>query len=209
MRKFRFVAVLLSLALVVLLVFSISGGPSAEAHDEEDDDEIKTKFDLVENTALVHPITGASGLLADGLGGKIEIDGEDLDKLKFKVKYKAQGLEPNTWYYLAVTVRESHTDGTPDETFPGGIKPVAIAVAGMARTDGAGRLEFEGKGVLPNVFDDPVTSGVSKWRIDQQVRQIGSGELRNCVECILVCRPTTKVELNEDGDGLIKFVSSP
>ena len=33
------------------------------------------------------------------------------------------------------------------------------------------------------------------WRIDQQIRQLGSGELGNCVECILVCSPTTKVEL--------------
>ena len=190
MRKFRFVAVLSSLALVLLLVFSISGGPSAEAHDEEADDEIKSEFNLVENASFVDPITGASG------EGEFELNGENLDKLKFKLEIDAEDLTPNAWYYLSVTVRE---------TFDGGIVPVAIAVAGMARADDEGRLEFEGKGVLPNVFENP-TPGVTTWRIDQQVRQLGSGEKGNCVECILVCSPTTKVELNDDGDGLISFV---
>ncbi len=187
------------MVLAGLVLIVVASAP-AEAGGKQ----IKNSFNLVENPTFVSPINGASGMLADGLGGEIRFNGQNPDQLGFELKMAAKDLEPLTWYYLAVTVRESHTDGTPDETFPGGIKPVAIAVAGMARTDGAGRLEFEGKGVLPNVFDDPVTSGVTKWRIDQQVRQIGSGELGNCVECILVCAPTTKVEL-VDGK-LVPFV---
>ena len=105
---------------------------------------------------------------------------------------EAEDLMPNTWYYLSATVREV-IDG--DFGMSGGTVPVAMNVVGAARTDGEGRLEFTGVGVLPNVFDSPATPGVTQWRIDQQVRQLGSGELGNCVECILVCAPTTKVEL--------------
>ncbi len=181
MRRFRFVALLLSLALLTGLVLSVSGGPPVEAHDEEADDEIESRFDLVDNP-LFTPGGGAGE-------GKFELDGEDLDKLKFKLKMEAHGLTPNTWYYLAVTVREG---------FGGVQTPVAIAVAGMARTDSDGKLEFKGKGVLPNVFDGP-----GPWRIDQQIRKLGSGTRNFCVECILVCSPTTKVELNDDGDGLV------
>ena len=202
MRRFRFVAVLLSLALAILLVLSISGRPSAEAHDEEADDEIKTNFNLVDNPMFT-PVAPGHGPAEKHGEGEIKIDGEDLDKLKFKVEYKTDAgfLDNNTWYYLSVTVRED---------FGGGAVPVALVVVGMAKTDDEGRLEFKGKGVLPNVFDPPATPGftLDKWRIDQQVRKLGKlpTNQNNCVECILVCAPTTKVVLNGDGDGLIKFV---
>ena len=189
MRRFKFVPVLLSLALMTLLVLSISGGPPAEAGGKQ----IKSDFDLVENPGLVSPLNGASGLRADGLGGEIRFNGQNPDQLGFELKMAAKDLEPLTWYYLAVTVREA-PDGE-NGNFPGGVKPVAFAVAGMTRTDDVGRLEFKGRGLLPNVFDFPETSGVDHWRIDQQVRRIGDGELNNCVECILVCAPTTKVKL--------------
>ena len=191
MRRFRFVAVLLSLALLTLLVFSIFGGESAEAGGKD----IKTKFNFVQNPALVDPVVpGRSGK------GEFKLDGRDLDKLKFELnKVKASGLEPNAWYYLAVTTREV-VGG--DFGGAGGDVPVGFAVAGMARADDEGRLKFKGKGVLPNVFDDPVISGVTEWRIDQQIRQLGSGEFGNCNECILVCAPTTKVRL--DGDKLVQ-----
>lgn len=184
MRRFRFVPVLLSLALLTSLVLSLSGAPPAEAGGKK----INSEFNLVENPSFVDPITGASG------EGEFELNGKNLDKLKFELEIDAEDLTPNAWYYLSVTVRE---------TFDGGIVPVAIVVVGMARADDEGRLEFEGRGVLPNVFEDP-TPGVSTWRIDQQVRQLGSGEKGNCVECILVCSPTTKVEL-VDGK-LVPFV---
>ena len=123
------------------------------------------------------------------------------------MNYKAADLDPNTWYYLAVTVREA-PDGA-NNNFPGGVSPVALNVVGMARTDDEGRLEFESEGELPNVFDHPATTGVKHWRIDQRVRKLGlePTEKDNCVECILVCRPTTKVEL-VDGK-LVPFVFVP
>ena len=186
MRRFRFIPVLLSLALLTSLVLSISGGPPAEAHDEEADDEIKTNFNLVDNSTFT-PNIGPVGAETHG-SGKFELDSENLDKLKFKLKIEAKDLEDNTWYYLAVTVRE-----VVDGKFLAAGKnvPVGFAVAGMARTNGDGELEFKGKGVLPNVFE----SGVTEWRIDQQVRILGGADGNNCVECILVCAPTTKVEL--------------
>ena len=190
MRRFRFIPVLLSLALLTSLVFSISGTPPVEA----DGKKIKSEFNLVENPAFVDPVTG----IASG-EGEFELDGKNLDKLKFKLNMAAEDLTPNTWYYLSVTVREVE-DGAFGPA--GGNVPVGFAVAGMARTDDDGELEFEGKGILPNVFDDPVTPGVTEWRIDQQVRQLGSGDKGNCVECILVCAPTTKVELV--GDRLVQ-----
>ena len=148
--------------------------------------EIEKAFNMVENPTFVSPITGASGT------GTIVLDGRDLDDLTFEMAIEAEGLMPNTSYYLSATVREV-VGG--DFGMAGGNVPDAIAVVGTARTDGTGRLEFEGKGVLPNVFDSPATPGVTEWRIDQQIRQLGSGETGNCVECILVCSPTTKVKL--------------
>lgn len=181
MRRFRFVLGLLSLALLTLLVLSITRGPFAEAGGKD----IKTKFNLVENKDFIVPM-GASGT------GEFELNGRDLDNLKFKVKYKAQGLEKNTWYYLGVTVREGF----------GGISvPVHAVVVGTVRTDHKGRLNFKGGGVLENVFDP---SGVTTWRIDQQVTRAGIGTENDCVECVLVCSPTTKIELV--GGELVPFV---
>ena len=189
MGRFKLIAGLVSLVVLAGLVLIVVASAPAEAGGKQ----IKSSFDLVENTGLVSPITGASGLRADGLGGEIRFNGRNPDQLGFELKMAAKDLVPHTWYYLAVTVREA-PDGE-NGNFPGGVKPVAFAVAGMTRTDDVGRLEFKGKGLLPNVFDFPETSGVDHWRIDQQVRRIGDGELNNCVECILVCAPTTKVKL--------------
>ena len=82
--------------------------------------------------------------------------------------------------------------------------PVALFVVGMARTNAGGELEFEGEGAFaPGTFDTG-----TQWRIDQQVRKLGKLPTNqgNCVECILVCAPTTRVVLNDDGDGLFPFV---
>ncbi len=189
MGRFKLIAGLMSLVVLAGLVLIVVVSAPAEAGGKQ----IKSSFNLVENPGLVFPLLGASGLLADGLGGEIRFNGQNPNQLGFELKMAAKDLESLTWYYLAVTVREA-PDGASG-TFPGGVKPVAIAVAGMTRTDDAGRLEFKGRGLLPNVFDFPETSGVDHWRIDQQVRRIGDGELNNCVECILVCAPTTKVKL--------------
>ena len=52
---------------------------------------------IFENPTFVSPITGASGT------GTFELDGEDLE---FKMAIEAEGLMPDTWYYLSATVRE-------------------------------------------------------------------------------------------------------
>lgn len=178
---------LLSLALLAGLLLSMGASPVVEAHGD-----IVSEFSLVDNPLF----TPGDGLGAGGSGtGVFNLDGRDLDDLKYDLEMEAEGLMPNTWYYLSVTVREG---------FGGVAVPVAIAVAGMARTDGRGNLEFVGHGVLPNVFAPNVNNGVKTWRIDQQVRLLGSPTENFCVECILVCAPTTKVELVR-GSELVSF----
>ena len=195
MFRFKLIAGLVSLVVLAGLVLSVVASAPVVA-----DDEIVTEFDLVDNADFTADI--APGGVQEHGSGTIELDGGDLDDLEFEVTYEARDLEANTWYYLSVTVRE---------TFVGISVPVAVVVVGMARTDGSGELEFEGEGVLPNVFDDfPITPGLvadAEWRIDQQVRKLGKTPTNQneCVECILVCAPTTKVVLNEDGDGLVPF----
>ena len=177
---------LIGLAIITGLLFTIVMVPSVIAEGGK----ITMSFDLVDNTTFTPDIPPLGTTEAHG-SGKIEINGHNLDNLKFKLKMAGEDLTPNTWYYLSVTVREGDA---------GGAVPVALAVAGMAKTDGAGDLEFTGDGVLPNVFE----SGATEWRIDQQIRLLGNGIKANCVECILVCAPTTLVKLNAAGDGLVK-----
>ena len=52
---------------------------------------------MVENPTFVSPINGASGTWT------FELDGENLES---KMAIEAEGLMPNTWYYLSATVRE-------------------------------------------------------------------------------------------------------
>lgn len=184
MRRFRFVAVLLSLALLTILVLSISGAPPIEAHGD-----IESEFAMVDNPTF----TPGDGAGAGGSGsGEFELDGEDLNDLEFELEVEADGLMPNTLYEIRVTVRLGFTAGKA--------LPIASVVAGSAMTNDEGEFEAEGEGVIPNVFTAP-----GEWRIDQQVVLPGSGTENNCVECALVCAPTTKVVLNDDGDGLVLF----
>ena len=124
------------------------------------------------------------------------------------MEVEAHDLIPNEWYYITATVREGFAGGASN-------KPIAVAGVGMVKTDGDGNFEFEGEGVFPNVFEeDP---DVTTWRIDQQIKQLANipDVIGNCHLCILVCSPTTKVELvdgelvlfgsdvgdDDDGDG--------
>ena len=177
------IAVVFSIAVLAGVLYGVVTSEALEA-----DGDITSEFALVENTLFVEPITGAVG------SGKFKLDGEDLDDLEFWLEIEAEGLMAGKWYYLAATVREN---------FDGEAVPIAWAVVGMAQADADGKLKSSGTAVLPNVFDPPTSVGVTKWRIDQQLRQLGSGEKGNCVECILVCAPTTKVELH-DGE-LVPF----
>lgn len=193
MQRLKTLAIIISIAILSGVIFTgvmLSTEQPVEAHGD-----IESRFRLVENPAFIEPITGAVG------HGVFNLDGSDLDNLKYDLEIGAQGLESNSWYYLSVTVREVTGE---DFGGAGGMVPVAMAVTGMARTNNKGHLEFIGKGVLPNVFAPNVNRGVKTWRIDQQIRQLGSGEKGNCVECILVCAPTTKVELVQ-GSELVLF----
>ena len=191
MRRFRFVPVLLSLALLTSLVLSVSGAPPLEAHGD-----IESVFGLGQGprdangvpflTPNIDPAVAPSGT------GEFELDG-DLDDLEFELQIEAEGLLPNTEYDLTVSLREGH----------GGLQPVvAFVSAGTATTDDEGRLEFEGEGA----FDAGLfTTGSTLWRFDQQIRGAGGGgtEPTFCVDCIIVCFPTTLVEL-VDGE-LVPF----
>ena len=185
MRRFRLIAVLLSLALATTLALSVSGAPPVEAGGD-----IESEFAMVDNPDF----TPGDGFGAAGSGsGEFELDGDDLDDLEFELEVEAHGLMPNTWYDIRVTVRVGFTAG---KAFP-----IASVVAGGAMTNDEGEFEAEGEGVIPNVFTAPG----GEWRIDQQVVLPGSGTEENCVDCILVCAPTTKVVLNDDADGLVLF----
>ncbi len=205
MRRFRFVAVLLSLALLTSLVLTISGAPPVEA-----DGDIESEFDLGQGPRV--PATGIPGfpelmpgdpvitpnipaIEAPSGSGEFELDG-DLDDLGFELEIEAEGLVPGAWYFLGVTLRKGH----------GGLQPFVengVVDAGMARADAEGRLEFEGEGA----FEADLFTGSTLWRFDQQIRRAdgpgGGAEPTWCVNCILVCFPTTLVEL-VDGE-LVPF----
>ena len=183
MFTFKRVASLLSFAVLAVLLLSITSAATVQAHNEE----IKTKFDM--NA----PSLPDDVVLDEGSSGRgvIKIDGDSLD---FDLKIKGEGLTPNTEYQISIQIRSEL--GAP-------VKPAdVIIVAGSAWTNHHGRLNARGRGTI----DLEELSG-SEWRIDQQILRIGSGAgSEACVDCILVCAPTTKVMLNEAGDGLVEFV---
>ena len=172
MRRFRFVAVLLSLALLSSLVLSISGAPPAEAGGNN----IKNKFDLVENPDLVQPppALGASG------EGKIDFNTK---KGEFNLTVTARGLVPGTIYRVRQTVRNGTAGDTPAD---------ADVLDEAVVADSNGEIKFTKKHVELNLLN--IGPGPN-WRIDQQIVLAGTGHTPNCIDCILVCSPTTKVSL--------------
>ena len=180
MRRSRLVAVMLGLIVLTGATLIMSGAPVQAGGQPS---QIESDFRMVENA----PFTKINTTWEIGAGsGTFTLNGTHLqnDNLKFNLEIWANGLLDNEEYYLTATLREG---------FDGTIGPVAEATAGTATTDGVGRLHFKGMGVFPAsafVGDGP-------WRIDQQVRIVGGvgGTLTVCFECVLVCRPTTKIEL--------------
>ena len=192
MSIFKRIATLLSFVLLAGVLLSIGAAAVVEAHGD-----IEAEFGLGQGprdaagipflTPNIDPAVAPSGT------GKFEIDGESLE---FELAIEAEGLAPYTEYTLSVSLREGH----------GGLQPaVTFVSAGTATTDGDGRLEFEGEAE----FDEALFAGAapgSKWRFDQQIRGEGGGGAQPtwCVDCIIVCFPTTLVELNDDGE-LVPF----
>ena len=186
MSIFKRIATLLSFAVLAVFLLSIGATATVLA----DNGNIFSEFKLVENSLFVDPM-GASG------SGTFELDGRDLDNLKLKYKVKADNLMPKTWYKAAIVIRDltdPNLDG-PDDT----------VVVGFHKTNANGSLNFVGKAVLPDPTDSSPNGIVSGWRIDQHLSlAAGPGTDRNhCVDCVLVCMPTTHVQLNAAGDGLI------
>ena len=173
MRRSRLVAVMLSLIVLTGTTLIMSGAPVQAGGQPS---HIESDFRMVENEPFTPiPGTGAGS-------GSFTLNGKHLQNVNLEIE--ANGLAPNTEYYLAVTVRNG---------FDGTIAPIEEVFVGTATTNGVGRLEFKGKGVIPAEAFDVGTI----WRIDQQVRIVGGlgGTLDVCFECVLVCRPTTKVKL--------------
>ena len=183
MFRFKLIAGLVSLVLLAGLVLTVVA--SAPAPVEAGGD-IETEFNLVDNPKFT-PNIGPVGAEPHG-SGEFELDG---DTLEFELDIDAEDLVAGELYRLTVTVRNV-TGG--DFGAAGDLPPSLIVTVGTATADDEGRLEFEGEGVFPaDAFDTG-----TEWRIDQQVRLDGSpgGTLPgSCVECILVCAPTTKVRL--------------
>lgn len=187
MFTFKRVVGLLSFAVLAVLLLSIGAAATVQAHN----DKIKSTFAMnplgPDDTV---PSPGAIG------SGEFELDGEKLNNLEFKLEVDATGLVPNTEYQISIQVRS--------DTGPPAGPADAIIVVGKAWTDAQGEFKAEGEGVIPNL--KKLTPGATKWRIDQQVLQIGSGAgtpTDACVDCILVCRPTTRVMLNPTGHGVV------
>ena len=182
MYGFRRVAAPLSLALLTGLLLSAAAAPV------EADGDIESEFDMVQNTAFVNVDPGTVGA---GGSGEFELDGEDLDDLEFELEVEADGLLANTLYQISISVRAGH--GAPFAV------PLVTVIAGSAWTNGQGELEAEGEAVIPNIFGG--ASAGDKWRIDQQVLRPGAGPgPAACVDCVLVCAPTTPIVLNDDGE---------
>ena len=191
MYSIKRVTGLLSLTLIAILLLRIATAATVLAFGGN----VKSTFAMKDNPTFTPDIAPIGTEEAHG-SGKFRLDGEDLNNLKFRYQVKAFDLMPDTWYQASITVRDltdPNTDG-PDDT----------VVVGWAQTNAIGRLNFAGTAVLPDPTGTSPQGIVSGWRIDQQIRLPGAGTLLNgCVDCVLVCSPTTKVQLNPSGDGLI------
>ena len=182
MRRFRFVPVLLSLALLISLVFSISGAP-AEAGGKGN--QIETNFGLGELAAFT-PITG----IPSG-SGKLAFNTK---KGEFNLTVKAEGLLPLTQYRVTQTLRKGTSGGTIPDAF---LLDVAVF------SDANGEIKVTRKHVPLELLSLAPGNVGDNWRIDQQIRGPGGGGESGTVcvgECILVCGPTTRVHMDADGN---------
>lgn len=190
MFSFKRASRLFTLSVVMVLLLTGVVPTNASAFNGN----IESEFDMADNPTFT-PGIEPPGVEVHGFG-TFEMNGEDLDNLLFKYRVQADDLDPKTWYQATITIRDlqdPNTDG-PDDT----------VIVGWHKTNANGSLNFVGKAVLP---DPTITSpqGVTAgWRIDQQLRRPGANtNLGNCQDCVLVCSPTTKVQLNASQDGLI------
>ena len=171
------IAFLLGLSILTSLILANPGAP-VEADSESN--LIESKFEMVENKAFTP---------GDGdLSGRGEFT-YDPKKGEFDITVKAEGLEPGILYNVTATIREGKSGGVPAvATF------FNVAVA----ADDNGKIKVTRKHRLLELLNLAPGDGSNNWRIDQQVRLAGVGDagtIGGCVDCILVCRPTTPISL--------------
>ena len=175
------IAVLLSIVVLAGGLLSVARAPSVEAGGNGN--HIETKFSLVENPLFVAdpPSLGASGK------GKFDFNTK---KGEFNLNVDAGGLVPGEVYRVTQTVRHGKS----------GFDPAVIILDEEVTADSKGRISFMTKHVALDIFAVGAVGDGPNWRIDQQIRLTGSGTTGGCVDCILVCSPTTKI--NAVGDEL-------
>ena len=186
-------AVMTGLLFSIILASGVLAGPK--------NNEFTTVYDMRDNGTFV-----PGGSNDDfGNGAFRFISPNALNNLKFSVTVDVSGLDPGEQYGISVSVRDL---GTPATAGPDGDVEVGKAIA-----DDLGNLKFTGTAILPNPMEvsadgatnaDPLKVG---WRIDQRITLVDSNPspgLNKCVDCVLVCAPTTKVILNEQGTGLVQ-----
>ena len=199
---------LIGLVIITGLLFSIIMVPSVLAGNSNN--KINSTFAMHDNTNT--PFTPELGgflshhsdpdATADEEthgSGTFSLNPHALKNLKFSVTIEAHGLAANTEYGISVSVRD----------IPGVLDgPDGDVEVGKATTDGDGNLTFEGSAVLPNPVEVSPEGKTTGWRIDQRITLDGQDtNLNNCIDCTLVCSPTTKVMLNKNGNQLVPFVA--
>ena len=174
MYAFKRLTGLLSFAVLAGLLLSIAGVPTIEAGGKGN--HIETNFALIENTTFVFPV-GATGQ------GKFDFNTK---KGEFNLSAKAEGLVSGETYRVRATVRN---------TFDGKAAVAAIILDVPVVADGNGEIAVTRKHVALELLKVAPDDGSHNWRIDQQLVLTGIGTKFTCVDCILVCAPTTKVSL--------------
>ena len=124
------------------------------------------------------PPTDASGR------GKLSFNTK---KGEFKLKVRAQGLEPGVTYHVRQTIRNGTAGNVPALATIFDVEVVA---------DSKGKIKVARKHVRLDILNIPGIDVNGPWRIDQQITRDGVGNASgNCQDCVLVCSPTTKISI--------------
>ena len=166
---------LLSLAVLATLMLSIASSSVVEADGKGN--HIGNKFVMVENQPLTPP-TDASG------SGQLSFNTK---KGEFDLTVKAQGLEPGVVYHVRQTIRNG---------MAGNVPALATLFDVAVVADSNGNIKVARKHVSLDILNIPGIDVNGPWRIDQQITREGVGNASgNCLDCVLVCRPTTKISI--------------
>ena len=171
------IALFLGLSILTSLIL-INPGTPVEAGARGN--HIDSKFELVANPMFTPGDDDLSG------SGKFAYDPK---KGEFDITVEAEGLEPGELYNVTATIREGKAGGVPAVA-----KFFNVAVV----ADDNGKIKVTRKHRFLELLNEAPGDGSNNWRIDQQIRLAGVGDVGTvggCVDCILVCSPTTKISL--------------